>query len=162
MAVDPDTGEVIPVFLRTAHNYDMDQASFDSGLVSDPETRAQQQFKDECDINVIVERFGLTGELPQNLRVPVSGDFADLPTDYQSALNLVLEADAAFMQMPAAVRARFRNDPHEFVEFVSDVKNKDEARQLGILVPEQAPPEPMKVLVVDPEGLTHKKGDKPA
>lgn len=143
---DPSTGEV--VFLRTPYNYDRNAASDASGLLCADPTRTQQHFRDEVDINTIVERFGLTGELPSDVRVPVNGDFTEAVTDYQTALNLVIQADDAFMQLPAAVRERFANDPGRLVEFVSDDANREEARKLGLLVPEKAPPEPMAVRVV--------------
>ena len=50
-------------FMRTPYNYDTDEVSVDSGLVCPEPTLAQQQFKDEADINLILERFGRTGEL---------------------------------------------------------------------------------------------------
>jgi len=152
---DPYTGQLITVpgpFVRSAYNYDMEEASDESGLSCPEPTRAQQQFKEECDINTIVERFGLTGELPRDVRVPVNGDFADAVTDFQSAMNLALEAEKGFMAMPANVRARFNNDPGQLVAFVSDPSNREEARSLGLLVPEAKPAEPVAVRVVpEPE-----------
>lgn len=128
------------VFLRAPYNYDVDEASDAAGLRTDidPDTgeelesATQQQFAEETDINVIVERFGLTGQLPENFRAPVSGDFTGV-TDYQSALNAVIAADAEFMSLPANVRERFQNDPQRLLEFVGDDKNRDEAIQLGLV-----------------------------
>lgn len=148
--VDPQTGEIVgeerPApfqyglpFVRTPYNYDRMRASDESGLYCPEPTRTQQQFKEETDINTIVERFGITGELPSNLAVPQSGDFVDAVTDYQSAMNLVILAQRSFQELPAKVRARFGNDPAQLVEFVSDEANRDEARALGLLVPENKP-----------------------
>lgn len=126
------------VFLRTEFNYDMDAASDASGLSCDPdEGVTQQQFAEEVDINTIVKRFGLTGELPNGVAMPVSGDFTGV-SDYHTALNLVREAQAAFMELPASIRSRFDNDPGKVVEFLDDEKNREEAVQLGILA---KPPE---------------------
>ena len=50
-------------FLRSLYNYDRDAASSESGLACDDPTLAQQQFRDEADINTILERFGRTGLL---------------------------------------------------------------------------------------------------
>ena len=149
-----DDGEIISekqgVFLRTAFNYDMNAASDESGLYCPEETKAQQHMKDECDINVIVERFGLTGQLPADLKTPMQGDFTNVH-DFQTALNLVIEARDAFMQLPANVRARFHNDPQEFLEFTSDEANRDEAKKLGILVDrKEDPPLPVRV-IPDPD-----------
>lgn len=129
------------VFLRTPYNYDVDEASDASAVVCDDPSLAQQHARDECDINVIVKRFGLTGELPSNVRAPRYGDFSDA-VDYHTALNAVRAADEAFMQLPADVRIRFNNDAGAFVDFVSDDANRVEAEKLGLVLPKAAEPNP--------------------
>lgn len=125
------------VFLRTPHNYDVNEASDASSLVCEDPSKAQQHAKDECDINTIVRRFGLTGELPSGVRAPTYGDFTHA-TDYHTAMNAVIAADAAFMQLPADIRTRFNNDAGAFVDFVSDDNNRAEAEKLGLVLPEAA------------------------
>jgi phage internal scaffolding protein len=122
-------------FLRTPYNYDRDAASNDSGLECLDPSMAQQQFREECDINIIMERFGRTGELIAPVRMPQYGDF-DGVNDYHSAMNAIVEAQSAFEQLPAKLRARFSNDPAEFVEFCMNDENRDEAIRLGLV---QAP-----------------------
>lgn len=125
--------EVKDVFLRTAHNYDRDAASDEAGLSCPPEEGVtQQQFAEECDINTIVRRFGLTGELPGDFKAPQYGDFTDVG-DYQTALNSVLRAQEEFMSLPGEIRARFQNDPQQLLLFVHDEKNREEAQKLGLL-----------------------------
>lgn len=148
----------IPPFLRTPYNYNMNAAGDESALdCSNDPTKTQQQFREEVDINTIVERFGLTGELPTNLKVPQSGDF-EAVVDYQTALNQVIAAREAFMEMPAGIRARFKNNPQEFLEFCGNPENRAEAEKLGILVPTPKPPEPMAVRVVPDPQETPKTG----
>lgn len=134
--VDGETGEIKYVLRSGALNvtaYDSDAVSVETGLVCDPkDDYAQQQFKDECDINEIVRRFGLTGQMPEDVRVPVSGDFTDV-MDYESAMLAVRKADEAFMELPAEVRARFHNDPQELMVFVEDGRNLPEAEKLGLI-----------------------------
>lgn len=89
----------------------------------------------DADINTIVKRFGITGELPQGLRPPTFEDFSEV-VDFHTAQQAIVEAREAFMQMPADVRARFHNDPGEFVQFCSDEANLPEMRKLGLAVPE--------------------------
>lgn len=125
-----------PIFLRTPYNYNMDKASHDTGLHCPEPTLAQQQFKEETDINTIIERFGVTGTVPTNVRTPLPEDFQSI-TNYHEAANQILAAQAAFMQMPANIRARFNNDPGSFLDFTNNPENKDEARKLGILREEQ-------------------------
>lgn len=135
------------VFIRTPFNYDRDAASFRGGLVSDEVTRTQQQYREECDINTIARNFGITGRLPEGVRMPTFGDFSDV-SDYQSALNAARRASQSFMAMPAEVRERFANSPQKFLEFCSDARNRDEAVRLGLVaappLSSQVPPPPDK------------------
>lgn len=125
----------VGVFLRAPFNYDVNEASQDSGIAFDPDEGVTQQgFKEECDINVIVERFGLTGQLPENLRMPVSGDFTGV-TDFQSAMNIVRQAEEEFLRVPAHIRERFSHDPGKLMAFLEDDKNRDEAVKLGLVNP---------------------------
>lgn len=153
--VNQETGEILgvpgkaPVFLRTAYNYDMDAVSRETGWSTMEPSLAKQEFKDETNINTIVERFGLTGELPSDVKMPMSGDFTDAVTDYQSALNMVLKADEEFLRLPAHVRAEFDNNPQKLLEFVENPKNRDKAKELGLLVPDVVKPAPMEVMVMN-------------
>lgn len=134
-----------PVKARTPYNYDRNAASNAVALGDFEPTRTQQQFKDECDINNIAKNFGLTGRMPTNVRMPMFGDFTDVD-DYASALNAARRAAHSFMQMPAAVRERFGNDPQGFLEFCSNPANAEEAKSLGLVrteaVSAQVPPPP--------------------
>lgn len=123
------------LFLRAPGNYDVDKASNEAGLVCPPEEGVtQQQFAEEVDINTIVKRFGLTGDLPENVRVPVSGDFTGV-VDFASAMLAVRAAEEDFLALPAELRYRFGNDPQRLMDFIADDANIDEARKLGLLKP---------------------------
>ena len=54
------------IFLRTPYNYDLDAASNESGLACEEPSLAQQHYKDECDINTILQKFNITGLLPES------------------------------------------------------------------------------------------------
>lgn len=139
------------VFYRTAHNYNADKVSAETGLFCADESLAIQSARDEVDINTIVRRFGLTGELPSALSLPQSGDFTGA-VDFHGAMNLVRSAQEEFLKVPADIRARFGNDPGAFMRFCEDNGNYEEAKRLGLLNPPKAPVEPMAVrVVVDPE-----------
>lgn len=121
------------IFVRGWGNYSTDAASLESGLVIDPaDTVVQQQFADECDINTIVRRFGLTGELPNGVAMPLSGDFTSA-TDFQTSMNLIRQAQESFLELPADVRERFNNNPARVISFLEDPSNRDEAIKLGIV-----------------------------
>jgi len=117
--------------------YDRDKNSDRAKLVFTRPSRTKQSFRDECDINTILKRFNVTGQLPVGSVQPQYGDFSGI-TDYQSALNAVMAAQDSFLQLPAKVRAKFGNDPAVFVEFASDEANKDEMKALGLLSQETA------------------------
>lgn len=122
------------MFLRTPYNYDTMEASDASALTCDDPSLAQQHMKEESDINTIVRRFGLTGELPSGVRMPQYGDFTGV-TDYHSALNAVIAAQDSFAQLPADIRTRFGNDAAAFVDFCMNEENRAEAEKLGLVVP---------------------------
>ncbi|WNK13994.1 MAG: internal scaffolding protein [Microvirus sp.] len=93
----------------------------------------QQHFKDECDVNQIVERFMKTGELPENQRIPQFGDFSDVKS-YDTALQLVRDAQEEFENLPALIRKRFNNNPEELLEFIDDPSNQEEGIRLGLMI----------------------------
>ena len=117
--------------------YDRDKNSDSAKLVFRKPSRTQQHFRAECDINTILERFNITGQLPSGSVQPQYGDFSGI-TDYQSALNAVMAAQDSFLELPAKVRARFDNDPALFVDFASDEANRDELKAMGLLRQETA------------------------
>lgn len=92
----------------------------------------------ETDINVIMSRYERTGQLPQVLGQPLFGDFTEMP-DYRQAVTQIRQAEEAFLEVPAKVRALFGNDPAEFIKFCSDPGNKAELEKLGLT---RAPPDP--------------------
>jgi len=130
--IDPETGEIRVPFMRTAWNYDMDKASDETGQANNEPSMTQQHFKEDADINTIVERFGITGKLPDDLRQPVAGDYEDV-VDFHTAMNAVLAAKAEFMKLPGNIRAYFEHDPQKYLEFFDDPNNREEAQRLGLL-----------------------------
>jgi phage internal scaffolding protein len=120
------------IFLRTPYNYDTDAASNESGLACEEPTLAQQHFKEECDINTILQKFSITGLLPEAPLSPRYGDFTGIG-DYHTALNRVMAAQDEFEALPAQIRARFENDPFKLIEFLEDENNRPEAEELGLV-----------------------------
>ncbi|WNK14077.1 MAG: internal scaffolding protein [Microvirus sp.] len=124
------------MFLRSIYNYDTDNVSEETGLECKDISMAQQHQKDEADINIMLRKFGITGEMPTSVRMPQYGDFLGI-SDYQGAMNAVRAADEAFAELPAHIRSRFANDPEQFVEFCLDEANKAEAIRLGLVTQEE-------------------------
>jgi phage internal scaffolding protein len=137
------------IFLRTPYNYDKDAASNESGLHCEDASLAQQHFKEECDINTILEKFNISGMLPEQPLSPRYGDFTGI-SDYHTALNRVFAAQDEFEALPAQIRARFNNDPAQLIEFLENSDNRPEAEELGLVekaaaeVVEAAKPTPEK------------------
>lgn len=127
--------KIVPPFVRSPYNYDVMAASDECALACLDESLAVQAERDECDINTIVRRFGLTGELPSGVAAPTYGDFTGV-RDFKSAVDAVRSASESFMEMPPEIRSRFDNDPQKFVEFCSDDKNRAEAVKLGLVFEE--------------------------
>jgi len=119
--------------LRVPFVYDADALSDDTGLRCPEESLTHQEFKEESDINTIIDRFGI-GENPIEAQKWVTNvDIADAPDNYMDVMNQLNEARDQFMSLPAKLRSRFENDAHQFVEFVSDPGNADEMLSLGLL-----------------------------
>lgn len=97
--------------------------------------RTKQSFKDETDINNIIRRFMRIGVMDfTNKNQGRYGDTTGI--EYQQAVNTVAAAKSLFNELPAELRARFENEPARFLDFVQDERNRDEARELGLLKPE--------------------------
>jgi len=120
---------------RTQYDVELDEkAGQEAAQVNDEPSLTQQQFVEDCDINVLARRFGLVDQ-----PVPVGafdpghyGDFSDVP-DLRTALDLVNDARNKFMALPAKLRERFNNQPGRLWDFVNDPENADEAVRLGLL-----------------------------
>jgi phage internal scaffolding protein len=136
------------IFLRTPYNYDKDAASNESGLHCEDASLAQQHYKEECDINTILEKFNITGLLPEQTLSPRFGDFTGIG-DYHTAMNRVIAVQDEFEALPAQIRARFENDPAQLIEFLENSENRPEAEELGLV--EKATAEVVEVAKTTPE-----------
>lgn len=112
--------------------------------------RTKQEFAEECDLNVLMRRYEKTGVLPTGkANPPRYVDAFDLPS-FQESMQIVADAERAFMSLPSRVRGEFDNDPEKFVEFASNEANVDKLREWGLAKPQEAPLSPIEVRVVDP------------
>ncbi|WNK14285.1 MAG: internal scaffolding protein [Microvirus sp.] len=108
-----------------------------------------QSFKEECDINHIMEQYQATGIIDHvNLLTPQWGEVPDY--DYHMAENLLIEARDKFGALPSNVRERFHNSPLELMEFLQSEENRSEGEKLGLIAPRlpiqveaPTPPEPL-------------------
>lgn len=106
----------------------------------------KQEFQLESDINEIIRKFKVTGELPQR-QAGIYADTTQIP-DFQTLMDTITQAEDMFMSYPAELRARFNNDPSQMLDWATKPENESAAISLGILqsknmpvdVPKQVPP----------------------
>ena len=128
--------------------YDSDALSEKTGLDCRDESLTHQEFKEECDINTIIDRFGI-GENPVEAQQWVTNvDITNAPDNYMDVMNQLNLARDQFMNLPAKVRSQFDNDPSLFVNFVSDSANAEEMVRLGLAVvrPDPAPSDTDRII----------------
>lgn len=105
------------------------------------ESRTQQQFKDECDVNNIVAKYQRTGVVEHANRYQASyGDVSGY--DFTEAQNLVAAVTQQFETLPSTERKAFGNDPAEYLAYVSDPANAEDAKSRGLLVTQPPAQEP--------------------
>ena len=95
------------------------------------------QYKDECDVNKILAKYGC---IPDHMKraTPLSyGDVSECG-DFGEMLEKVRHGQEKFMELPSDVRARFGNDPVAFFDFVSDERNLEEMVKLGLAVKKES------------------------
>lgn len=109
----------------------------------------QKHFGNEVNINQIIARQQVTGVLGNPVfnrqTTPVFGDFSSVGT-YQDALLRVQETQEQFMQLPANLRAKFRNDPQKIMDFIGDPENLKECQDMGLI-----PKYPQQELNLEPK-----------
>lgn len=141
---------------KTPYNHDRDFESERTGLFCKDPSLTKQEFKEESDINVILERFMRGGDAPP----PVLPEhFMDLTgrTNYFDMATKIAEANRIFYLLDARTRAEHLNDPTRWADAVvkaTETGDRDGLRALGLDVPPEKPQEP-------PEGRS-KPGATPA
>lgn len=91
----------------------------------------KQSFRDECDVNKIVNKFSETGQLPPSNR---EGIYTDSPgMDLKESLDTVFSLKTQFSELSPALQKRFNNDYTEYASFLSQVENNATPSQLDAL-----------------------------
>lgn len=108
---------------------------------ADEPSLTQQQFAEECDVNVILKKYANTGLVETN---PLPAQYLDNSNaiDYHNALNIIIQAEDSFNSLSAELRERFHNDPAELLAFIDDKNNRQEAIDLGLVDSPQTAPAP--------------------
>jgi hypothetical protein len=106
-----------------------------SGWNSDQESKVQEQFADACQTDTIIRKYNTMGVNP----FIASGgsqylDTTEIPS-FVVAQNSQVKVREYFEGLPSDIRLEFNNDPMQFAEVVSDPKNADYLREIGVLAP---------------------------
>lgn len=105
------------------------------GWNSDQESKVQEQFADSCQTDTIIRKYNRMGINPF---IAAGGsnylDTTQIP-DFFVAQNAQVKVKEFFEGLPADIRLEFNNDPMQFAEVVSDPKNADYLREIGVLAP---------------------------
>ncbi len=116
--------------------YDESMRTQKTGIVFEKSSRTKQSFADECNINSIMNRYATCGVIDHvNTVQPLSGDFTIAPSDYQEAMNIMIEAEYRFAALPSDIRKRFDNKPLNLLEFIQNPDNYEEGVKLGLFNP---------------------------
>ena len=93
----------------------------------------KQSFKEECDIHNILAQYRQTGVINHLAHEGHYHDVSEVLTDYQASLHRVADAQAAFGELPAAVRKRYHDDPVTFLQAVLDPAEAGFLQEHGVL-----------------------------
>jgi len=126
--------------------------------ISFPENspHTKQEFREECDINTIMKRYELTGELPNIAQAAPQYLDVSSASQFQESMEFVAGAKTLFGEMPSSIRNRFDNDPYQFLDFCSQEKNRPELAEMGLLnvKPPQPIPTPQPLPQTSPAATT--------
>lgn len=106
---------------------------------------AVQYFREACDVNLIISKID-KGIEPQHLnsRKPEFIDTTQF-NSFHDALNVVKNAEETFNQLDVYTQGLVGGDAEQFLEYLDDPENREEAEKLGLLPESKSvptPPEP--------------------
>lgn len=115
-----------------------------SGLTCTKPSLTSQEFKEECNINVLLKKYAVQAKL---LGMPLSevipqptaenfGDFTNVE-DFQQSMNRISQVKGLFDSLPSDIRQRCGNDPANFLRMCQDSNNFKEFAERGIFDKEQ-------------------------
>lgn len=103
------------------------------GVVCKEASKTQQKFKDQCDINRVLDRAKHGASLSHLANHGGRyGDFSDWDENtFENMRNSLADALTIFNDLPAALRSEeFDNNPGKFFSFVNDPDNADRLEEI--------------------------------
>lgn len=137
---------------KTPWNHDTDAESLATAIVFKDESKTQQQFAADADINVILAKFMRTGELMTT--GPAKYMDVEEEFDLQDKMVTGYQVQEAWNALPAAVR-NILKDPKTFADYVThclETGDLDPLRELGLAKAEASEPPPPPGGTPDPDG----------
>lgn len=105
------------------------------GFSSDQPSKVQEQFADACQTDTIIRKYNMMGVNPFIAQGQSQYlDTTQIPS-FVAAQNAQIRVKEYFEGLPSDIRLEFNNDPMEFAEVVSDPRNADYLREIGVLAP---------------------------
>lgn len=147
---DPETGEVIttpevayyqeevtPNYWKTPFNHDTAAEATRTGTIFNDESKTQQSYRDEADINEIMAKFGAT-----QVRSPPM-HFVDVPDDLDLATGIarIREGQQEFLKLPKNLQQHFETMDNylDYIDQAAAAGDRKALEELN-LVPPTAPP----------------------
>ena len=94
-------------------------------------SRTKQSDSEDCEINNIMAKYMRTGAIDHF--TTHQGNYSDTTgADFETAMNIVADAQNMFADLPSALRAKFENSPRLFLDFVQNPENAQEMAELGL------------------------------
>lgn len=131
------TGETVTAEMpqwKTPYNHDTNLESDRTAIYCHEPSLTKQEFAEEADINVILERFTKSGEPPPQV---LPEHFTDLTgrRTYFDMQTQIATANVAFYNLPASLRAEHLNDPARWADAVIaavETGNREKLDALGV------------------------------
>jgi hypothetical protein len=105
------------------------------GIIFKEPTMTVQSEKDNCDINVIMNRYATCGT-PLPYRTdgvqPVYADVSELG-DYMENFQRCKQAEEMFNSLPSALRKELDNNPANLLAFIQDEANRERCVEYGLI-----------------------------
>lgn len=122
--------------------------------INEEPSMTDQAFKDDVNVNLIMERFMKTGHLPLRQAQPIFADLSMTSIDLPTALRMIRDSEKAFGELPVEVRQKFGYSPEAMILFLQNPENHKEAIELGLL--EVREPDKQDIVVDELRKLNNK------
>lgn len=109
-------------------------------------------YKESTDIQIILQRAAIGDMSGLNVKNPMYGDFTQVPKTFAEVLQLQMDSERLFNNLPADVRQKFDNDKNKFfaqsgtVEWYENIKD---------VIPDDV----RKNIFPDPEKVKSREGE---